>query len=329
MADEFKLPVAAFFFPEPPRLPPIRESFRTLPENVYDQIPRQVQQLLRKAKAFQLNLAEMTQDRNPASNFILKDLQFSDTISPDAMAATVRNYISVDLETQFRWPDADAAFKAWRKRLYEIGIFVFKDAFQADEFFGFSLYDDSFPIVYVNNSSARSRQIFTLFHELAHILFHTSGIDTSNEDRYVPSLGERPKRIEVLCNRFAAQLLVPDAAFQGAMGGLDPTPQAAERLASRFHVSRELIYRKFLDRQWITQRAYREAVEGWNSQVQGGGSGGDWYRTKIAYLGREYIGLVLRQYNSSRIDEAQLAEYLDTKPKNIGILEEKYMASGG
>ena len=35
MADEFKFPVAAFFFPEPPRLPPIRKSFRTLPEAEY------------------------------------------------------------------------------------------------------------------------------------------------------------------------------------------------------------------------------------------------------------------------------------------------------
>lgn len=34
MADKFKVPVAVFFFPEPPELPPISESFRTLPEQV-------------------------------------------------------------------------------------------------------------------------------------------------------------------------------------------------------------------------------------------------------------------------------------------------------
>ena len=57
LADELKLPIAAFFFPEPPTLPPIRESFRTLPDTEFDQIPRQVHFLLRKAKALQLNLA--------------------------------------------------------------------------------------------------------------------------------------------------------------------------------------------------------------------------------------------------------------------------------
>jgi hypothetical protein len=66
MADEFKLPIAAFFFPDIPTLPPIQEPFRTLPDAEFDQIPRQVRFMLRKAKALQLNLAEMTDGRNPA-----------------------------------------------------------------------------------------------------------------------------------------------------------------------------------------------------------------------------------------------------------------------
>ena len=52
--------------------------------------------------------------------------------------------------------------KAWRKTLLDVGIFVFKDAFRVDDYSGFSLYDDVFPIIYVNNSSAKTRQIFTL-----------------------------------------------------------------------------------------------------------------------------------------------------------------------
>ena len=66
MADEFKLPIAAFFFPDIPTLPPIQESVCTLPDAEFDQIPRQVRFMLRKAKALQLNLAEMTDGRNPA-----------------------------------------------------------------------------------------------------------------------------------------------------------------------------------------------------------------------------------------------------------------------
>ena len=238
LANEFKLPVAVFFFPEPPTLPPIRESFRTLPDAEFDQIPREVRFLLRKAKAFQINLTELTQGRNPAPRLITRELAFPDDISIEGMAARVRDYLGITLADQSAWPNDETALKAWRKSLHDVGIFVFKDAFRVQGYSGFSLYDDPFPIIYVNNSSTKTRQIFTLFHELAHLLFHTSGIDTL-DDRYIPRLADQQKRIEILCNQFAAQFLVPEAAFNEAIAGRDRSVRTAELLAAGFHVSRE------------------------------------------------------------------------------------------
>ena len=77
LADTFKLPIAVFFFPEPPDLPLISESFRTLPEKEFAQIPRRVQYLLRKASALQINLFELCQGQNPAKRLITRDLEFS------------------------------------------------------------------------------------------------------------------------------------------------------------------------------------------------------------------------------------------------------------
>jgi Zn-dependent peptidase ImmA (M78 family) len=318
LADELKLPVAVFFFPEPPSLPPIRESFRTLPDAEFDQIPRQVGFLLRKGKALQLNLAELSQDRNPAPRLITRDLSLR-------VAAQVRDYLGVTLRDQYAWPDDETALKAWRKTLTDAGVFVFKDAFHVEGYSGFSLYDDVFPIIYVNNSSSKTRQIFTLFHELAHLLFHTSGIDTL-EDRYIPALPDLPKRIEILCNRFAARFLVPETAFAETFAGHEPSVHTAELLAARFHVSREVIYRKFLDRGLIEQADYIRAVREWAEQRHPGG-GGDFYWNKISYLGRDYIALAFNQYHQHRIDDVQLAEYLDTKPKNLSALEEYFSKS--
>jgi Zn-dependent peptidase ImmA (M78 family) len=42
-------------------------------------------------------------------------------------------------------------------------VFVFKDAFRAEDYCGFSLFDPVFPLIYVNNSMPKSWQIFTLF----------------------------------------------------------------------------------------------------------------------------------------------------------------------
>lgn len=322
LADKFKLPIAVFFFPEPPDVPPISESFRTLPDTEFAKIPRRIGFLLRKAKALQINLAELGQGQNPAERLITRDLNFPDNIAIEDMARQVREYLGVSFEDQYAWPNDDEALKAWRDALLDVGIFVFKDAFRVEDYSGFSLYDDIFPIIYANNSSTRTRQIFTLFHELAHLLFHTSGIDTI-EDAYIPALPDAAQRIEVLCNRFAAQFLVPEDVFEDELTGYDISEQTAEVLAARFHVSREFIYRKFLDRGLIEQADYTEAAARWAGQRQSGG-GGNFYWTKISYLGRDYIALALSQYHQNRIDDVKLAEYLDTKPKYINALEDYF-----
>jgi Zn-dependent peptidase ImmA (M78 family) len=322
MADEFKLPIAVFFFPGPPSVPPIRESFRTLPDTEFEQMPRRIRLLLRKGKALQLNLAELTGGRNPAPRLITRDLNFTPRSTVETMAARVREYLGVSLDDQAAWSDDEDAFKQWRKTLLAVGIFVFKDAFRVDDYSGFSLYDDVFPIVYVNNTSAKTRQSFTLFHELAHLLFHTSGIDTL-ENRYVDRLPEQQKRIEVLANRFAAEFLVPERVFEAALGRRDPSERTAEALAAQFHVSREFIFRKFLDRGLITQTDYAQAAKRWATQKQPG-SGGDPYWSKLTYLGRDYVALAFSQYYQNKIDDTQLGEYLDTKPKHVSTLEEYF-----
>jgi Zn-dependent peptidase ImmA (M78 family) len=150
---------------------------------------------------------EMTRGQNTSSRIITRDLVFASNASLAQMVETVRAYLGVSLDEQRVLPDDEAALKRWREAFFSVGIYVFKDAFRVDEYSGFCLYDDIFPIIYVNNSSAKTRQIFTLFHELAHLLFHTSGIDTIH-DAYIPLLAVEEQRVEILCNRFAAEFLL-------------------------------------------------------------------------------------------------------------------------
>jgi Zn-dependent peptidase ImmA (M78 family) len=328
LADAFKVPVAVFFFPAPPTVPNISETFRTLPDAEFERIPSRVRLLLRKAKALQLNLMELTGGRNPSPRLIPRDLAFTPRTSLSEMAETVRGYLGVSLDEQRGWPDDEEALKRWREAIYSVGIFVFKDAFRVDEYSGFCLYDEIFPVIYVNNSSAKTRQIFTLFHELAHLLFHTSGIDTIH-DEYIPHLADEAQTLEIVCNRFAAEFLLPVQALNAALRGQPANEATAERIAGSFHVSREVVFRRFLDRGLIDEATYTEAAQRWASQRQGGGSGGDYYWTKLAYLGRDYVALALSQYRQNRINENQLADYLDTKPKNLAGIEDYFARGSG
>jgi transcriptional regulator with XRE-family HTH domain len=92
LADAFKIPIAVFFFPEPPDVPDISETFRTLPDTELDQLPRRILLLLRKAKAMQLNLSELSGGRNPSERLITRDLAFDGQVGLPEMVQCLRPY---------------------------------------------------------------------------------------------------------------------------------------------------------------------------------------------------------------------------------------------
>lgn len=323
MADKFKCPVAVFFFPSAPDVTPIEKSFRTLPNQDFELIPRTVKSFLRKGQAMQLNLAELNDGKNPADRVITRDLRFDVNVMLDEMVALVRSYLGITLQEQYAWPSIEEALEQWRDAFARAGVFVFKDAFHTQGYFGFCLYEQDFPIIYVNNTSAKTRQIFTLFHELAHLLFHTSGIDVF-DDSYIDNLPDNDRKIEIICNSFAAKFLVPDGDLNNALMGQPPTRETAVLMANRFKVSREVIYRKMLDRNLISQAEYTSAAAEWAKQTNADKSGGNYYYNQFAYLGSPYIDLALARFYQGRFDEHRLAEYLNIKPKNLAVFEQKY-----
>ena len=321
LAKDLWVPMAIFFFPEPPQLSPIQETFRTLGSEQFAEVPPRIRLLLHKAHAFQIGLAELNDERNPAAQRIIRELQIRKNVPVRETAARVREMLGVTLEEQLSWVDEDTALKAWRRSFYRAGVTVFKDAFREDDYCGFSLYDEEFSIIYVNNFHTKTRQIFTLFHELAHLLFHTSGLDITKEFR--TPLDAHKQRIETICNQLAAAILVPEEAFDRELQAWGDPKTGAEYLAKKFSVSREVIYRKFLDRDLVTDADYKAAAIEWSAQRSSQkGGGGNFYRTKIRYLGEEYITLAFQRYYQDRIDEEQLADYLAIKPTQIDQLED-------
>ncbi len=100
---------------------------------------------------------------------------------------------------------ADVAFRMWRTKFEEkLGIFVFQFPMPENELDGFSYAFDEFPYaIVVNNQNAAVRKIFTLFHELAHILKHDPGACKPNL-----ATGSQLD-IELECNNFSGKFLIP------------------------------------------------------------------------------------------------------------------------
>ena len=328
--EVYKRPLAVFFFPAPPKEISPRNSFRTLPESELEELSPRFLLLFRQSQVMQANLEELNDGVNPARRKIFKDMSFNPSDKVQSIAQAVRQYLGISLAAQVRWRDADTAFKEWRKCVEAHGVFVFKDAFRQDDISGFCLYHDEFPVIYINNSMPFTRQIFTLFHELTHLLLRTSGIDKEN-DTFLRRIRGNNRKIEVLCNRFVGEFLVPSNDFAESLSGADVDPEIIRMLADRYKVSQEVILRKFLDRALISQEYYeqksKEAIEAARGR-RASARRGNYYFDKVAYLGENYLSLVFRRYYQNKFPVQQLAEYLNVKVSHVPDLEAVFLARG-
>jgi len=234
----------------------------------------------------------------------------------------VRDYLGVTLQAQSSWRSSDVALKAWRNAIEDVGVFVFKHAFKEKVISGFCLLDDEFPVIYLNNSTTKTRQVFSLFHELGHLLFHINGIskfDTS----YITQLQQPERRIEQFCNAFAAELLMPSSDFDAQLSEYrEIDERTVEELAGRYCVSREVVLRRLLDKGLVTQTLYGEKAAEWAAQAEERETGGgNYYATQATYLGERYLKLVLGKHYQGKLTLEQTADYLGVKAKNLAGLE--------
>jgi Zn-dependent peptidase ImmA (M78 family) len=278
-----------------------------------------------------MSLTELTDGVNPFDEKIYKDIavdikkDFSNTVK------IVREYLGIPLKEQIKWKDSNIALKSWRDVIQNKGVFVFKDSIKQKEVSGFCLTDRVFPIIYLNNSLHENRQIFTLFHELAHILLNANGL-TKQDDRYIDDLNEEQRKIEIFSNRFAGEFLVPTEDFAQFTKNI-PDDQTIEITSRRYKVSREVILRRFLNSGVIDKSFYLLKVSQYQNDTvrkknKVEGSGGDYYATQAAYLGSQYLKLAFSKYHQGRVSLEQLGDCLNIKPKFIDKIESELYSKG-
>lgn len=330
LAGKYKLPIAVFFFSRPPQETPAERSFRRLPQMAADRLLPDTRFQIRKAQAWQLSLTELTGGRNPAQRIITRDLAVAPNASPRLIAEQVRSYLDIPLHSPppLGWGTREDALNDWRALVEDVGVFVFKDTFKQKDVSGFALYDFEFPIIVINNSTATSRQIFTLFHELAHLLLRESGITGEYEFRN-SALSLSTDKEEVFCNQFAANFLLPTLPVQNQIDAGLGSDEICDILSREFKVSREVVLRRLLDLKQVTIDEYRAKAEEWSEPYRGerpkpDKSGkGNYYPTLTAYLSGRYTQLAFLQYHRGMISTEELAEHLNIKASSVDKFESR------
>jgi Zn-dependent peptidase ImmA (M78 family) len=150
-----------------------------------------------------------------------------------------------------------------------MGVYVFQ--YPLKEVRGFSLMDNEFPVIVINSGDYPNGKIFSLFHELCHILFNVGGIF---RDYYSEELRENPNKIEVLCNKFASDILLPNDELLNDILVLENknnkvwSEEILSAIAFSYKVSKEVVLRKLLDTGKTTQTFYTKTRIKWSEKTK-------------------------------------------------------------
>lgn len=330
LADKYKRPIAIFFFPEPPEEPNIAQNL-ALRSSDNEQLEPRIHILLRQAYARQISLMELNMGTNPVAMKIFRDLQAHLDDSAPELAQQTRIYLNINVSKQAAWGNANEALENWRDRIEEAGIFVFKEAFQDNSVDAFCLVHDEFPVIYLNNSRPPVRQIFSLFHELAHLLIGENGITRSDIFHGDIFRGGTTQEIENFCDQFAGEFLVPSNDFKTHLNFSNYDDETIEELANYYKVSRPVILLKLVKIGILTQENYWQKINQWTEEYEhriekktGGktSSGGSYYNTLATYLGQRFMELAFGKYRQGQCSIEQLAEHLNVKVKHLPQLED-------
>lgn len=328
MAKLYGRPLAIFFFSRIPDEPTPVKQFRTLPDVAFYEFDPNMYKLFRKALIMQLNVRELKEDvsdfKNISINLSKHDILKSSNI--------VRNVLGISLDVQKKKNNIDKSLEMWREAFEKIGISVFKDSFQNDAYSGFCIYDEKFPVIYINNNLSKNRQMFTMFHELCHILFKTSGIDIENDENINNNITNYVnKNIEQFCNKFAGEFLVPTDDFLREYNTLikidDNVESICIKLSKLYTVSKEVILRKLIDNNLYPSDIYKYLVDKWQEElnlIPKRKIQGNFYNNKFAYLGKSYVSTVLSQYFKRSISASQASNYLMIKQKSFNEFYDRF-----
>jgi Zn-dependent peptidase ImmA (M78 family) len=329
LAQIYKRPLAVFYLSEPPLdFEPLRD-YRSFWGQTSESESPGLKLEIRRAwsrRDIALDLYQSLEGQPPSFS-----LEVGPSEGPEQLAMRIRSLLRVTREIQGRFANDYEAYKWWRSALEERGLLVFQaSGVELSEMRGFSISERPFPVIVVNVKDSPVARIFTMLHELIHVIQHEGGLCDLEESRGHPHSQER----EVFSNRVAGEILVPRedllkeeiVALRGFSSSW-PDHEVAE-LARSYHVSQEVIVRRLLVCGLTTDEFYQQKRAQWRQYKRPSSSGGPQpYRRVISTVGTPFIRLVLTNYYQENITARDVSDFLNVRLKHLGRIEREVMGT--
>jgi Zn-dependent peptidase ImmA (M78 family)/transcriptional regulator with XRE-family HTH domain len=230
-----------------------------------------------------------------------------DTPAP-AIAADMRVALSLAggwAESVGTWTEALAQL---RQRIETLGVLIVingvvgnntRRKLSTQEFRGFALCDAHAPFIFINGSDAKSAQMFTLAHELAHLWLGQDGVSN------LADLQPGSMDVERHCNAVAAEFLIPATELRAIWPQAATHPEPFKHLARRFKVSPIVAARRALDLGLVSREAFFSFHEHYLTEERRRESeregGGNFWNTQNVRIGQRFGSAVVRAAKEGRL----------------------------
>jgi Zn-dependent peptidase ImmA (M78 family) len=199
---------------------------------------------------------------------------------------------------------------------------------------GCSISSDRLPVIVLNGADALTARIFTLMHELVHLMLREDGVcGVVVSPRDAPG---HDRDVELFCNRVAGAILLPsnellqDPAIISKQSGSEWDESDIAHIAHAHNVSREVIVirlqelgvvsRNFADRKLDE---YRAAYENRNQDQSKSKGGPSYSLLAVRDNGRRFTRLIMEALERNQISLREATDYLDVRAKYFSELAER------
>lgn len=296
-ANTVHVPLGFLFLREPPDVKLPIADFRTLkhtsPRKISPNLLDTLWMMQRRQAWLSDRLVEIGADKLP----FVGSTRLGD--DPNKVGREMRRVLkfTADDTPNRTWKDA---VRSLRIKIENLGVMAVINGvvgnnnsrkLTVEEFRGFALPDEYAPLIFVNGADAKSAQMFTLAHELAHIWLGEEGLSGFE------LLNPGDTDVERWCDRAAAEFLVPSLELKQHWMSDVPETQIVKKLSQQFKVSPVVIARRALDHQLISQDTFSELYQSFTQrdfEKRSGETGGNFYQTQNFRVGKFFATHVVR-----------------------------------
>lgn len=322
IAKLYKTHISIFYLPEPPTDFQPLTDYRVLPEHFAideEQIYRLNANIVEafERREMLIELYELLEESPPD---VPLNVDRHDNLRQTAQKIT--EFLEFNRTQLQHANDPYAALKFWKQAVEAKGILVCQTSVnthlsvELETARGFCIAQRPFPVIVVNPKDSPYGRIFTLIHELVHIVLGESAIQNTDFEATPPS---NLDPIEVFCNQVAAEVLVPEDELLEIVN-LEMFEEDLSGTSKFFHVSPEVIMRRLLTLGKISRHDYRtyrnrQLAKYKDTPARTGGAAP--YHNRLLNTSGEYFArTAFTAYYEQKITRAELASVLsncDTK----------------